>query len=75
VYFSLVLRAQSCAVKVNPFFNTLKASAQSVVVDLIFNLGCSGYSTFTGFANFLRNKVRIGLVGLVLTRASTVHLP
>ena len=60
--FSLVFfrvlhsHSQSCAVKVNPFFNTLKASAQSVVVDLIFNLGCGGYGTFTGFAGFLRNK-------------------
>jgi hypothetical protein len=50
-------RIQTCAVKVNPFFNTLKANAQSVVVDLIFNLGCAGYGTFTGFAGFLRAKV------------------
>jgi GH24 family phage-related lysozyme (muramidase) len=50
-----VANAQACAQKTAPFFGNLRPNAQSVVVDLIFNLGCSGYSSFTGFNNFLAN--------------------
>lgn len=49
-----VTNARSCAQRINPFFNTLKPNAQSVVTDLVFNLGCAGYSGFTGFASFLK---------------------
>lgn len=50
-----VSNARNCAQRINPFFPTLKPNAQSVVTDLVFNLGCAGYSKFTGFAGFLKN--------------------
>jgi GH24 family phage-related lysozyme (muramidase) len=78
-----VANAQACAQKTAPFFGNLKSSAQSVVVDLIFNLGCGGYSSFTGFNSFLNNGDYAGAAndlqtqtqwcGQVGTRYVSVH--
>jgi hypothetical protein len=45
-----VAKAQACARQVDSFFGSLSSSAQAVVTDLIFNMGCSKYKAFTGNA-------------------------